>query len=123
MAVDFKDFSRLRWYVQVLIVAGVCGGLLGLIWYQFLSPIEVEIAAKEGELQKLEDEIAKARALQLVLAKFKAEAQVLEKQLAALKNVLPMEKETDSLLRSLQDTTQSSGLRILRFLPRPQADR
>jgi type IV pilus assembly protein PilO len=123
MALDFKDFSRLKWYKQVLIVAFVCGGILGLVWYQVLAPMEVEIEAKQAELTKLEGEIAKAKAQLAVYARFKAEAQALEKQLAILKKVLPLEKETDSLLRALQDTTQASGLRILRFLPRPQADR
>ena len=30
MAVDFKDFQKLKWYYQVAIVAGVSGGLLFL---------------------------------------------------------------------------------------------
>ena len=40
MALDFKDMAKLKWYYQVLIVVGVCGGLLGLFWYQFLQDIQ-----------------------------------------------------------------------------------
>lgn len=123
MAIDFKDFSKMKWYLQVLIVAGVCGGLLGLVWYQFLEPIGVEIEAKKVELGKIEAEVAKARQRQAVLAKFRLEVAALEKELSRLKTILPLEKETDQLLRSVQDTTQSSGLRIMRFQPRPQVDR
>ena len=37
MALEFKDMAKLKWYYQVLIVAGVCGGLLGLFWYEYLQ--------------------------------------------------------------------------------------
>ena len=55
MAVDFKDLMKIKWYYQVLIVAAVCGALLAGVWYQFLTPIEVDIqtrTAKMDELQK-----------------------------------------------------------------------
>jgi len=47
MAVDFKDFKKLKWYYQITIVVFVCGALLGLVWYQFLSPMQVDIDAKK----------------------------------------------------------------------------
>ena len=50
MAVEFSDFQRLAWYYQALIVVGLAGGLLAGFWYQFLTPIEDEIVAKEAQV-------------------------------------------------------------------------
>jgi type IV pilus assembly protein PilO len=123
MAIDFKDFAKMKWRNQILLVAGVCGGLLALVWYQFLTPINEEITAKKAELSQLQTEIGKAQQQQKRYAQFKAEALALANELETLKTVLPLEKENDSLLRSVQDMITASGLKILRFLPRPPIDR
>jgi hypothetical protein len=61
MASSLKDFSKLQWYYQLLIVAGVCGGLLALVWYQFLSPMQVTIEGKQGELAAVKEQVAKSQ--------------------------------------------------------------
>ncbi len=122
MAVDFKDFQKLKWYYQILVVAGVCGGFLYLVSYQFFTPIQDEITAKEAALSELQATIAKSIAQQRVFAQFKKEAQELEAKLETLKSILPQEKETDQILRSVQQAASSSSLRILRVGPRPAID-
>jgi type IV pilus assembly protein PilO len=122
MAVDFKDFQKLRWYYQVLTVAAVCGGLLGLVWYQFLAPMEAEIVVRTGKLAELQGQIHKSIQQQRVFEQFKRETAELELELESLKSVLPLEKETDQLLRQAQQSASASGLRILRLGPRPIID-
>jgi type IV pilus assembly protein PilO len=122
MAIDFKDFQRMKWYSQILVVAGVCAGLLGLLWYQLLSPIELEIATKETRVAELNQQVAKSLAQQKVFAQFKKDAAELQIKLDSLKSVLPLEKETDDLLRQVQASASSSGLAINRFGPRPLID-
>jgi len=122
MAVDFKDFKKLKWYYQITIVVFVCGALLGLVWYQFLSPMQVDIDAKNVELQKLQLQIAKSLEQQRIFEQFKKEAQDLQVKLDELKKILPLEKETDQILRQVQQSASTSALRILRVGPRPLID-
>ena len=46
MALDFKDLAKVKWYYQVVIVAGVCGGVLALFWYEYLQDIQQQIQTK-----------------------------------------------------------------------------
>jgi type IV pilus assembly protein PilO len=122
MAVDFKDFAKLKWYNQVLIVVAVCGGFLGLLWYQFLTPIQLENEQKQATLNELRLTIAKSEAQLKVLAQLKKDSMELQAKLDKLKLVLPLEKETDQVLRSVQQAASSSALRILRVGFRPIID-
>ena len=99
MAIDFKDFAKLKWYYQILIISAVCAGLLGLLWYQYITPIEAEIEGKNVSLNDLRLTIAKSEAQLKVLAQLKKDSLELQTKLDRLKLVLPLEKETDQVLR------------------------
>ncbi len=122
MAIDFKDLAKLSWYYQVLIVAGVCGGLPALFWYQFLTPIEADIQSHMSTLEDLQRTIAKSLQQQKQLVELKKQALELQAKLDMLKLVLPLEKETDQIFRSVQQQATTSALRILRVTPRPTID-
>jgi type IV pilus assembly protein PilO len=122
MAIDFKDFAKLKWYYQILVVAVICGGLLGLAWYQILTPINMDIESKKTTLDGLKQTIAKSEAQQKMLAQLKKDSLALQAKLDMLKLVLPLEKETDQVLRSVQQAASSSALRILRVGFRPIID-
>jgi type IV pilus assembly protein PilO len=122
MAADLKSFQKLPWFRQVLAVVAVCAGLLGLVWYQYISPMEEEIAQKTPELATLQAKIAKSLEQLKVLAEFKKQTAELEARLRALTAILPLEKETDDLLRQVQQSAGASGLRIMRVVPRPIID-
>jgi type IV pilus assembly protein PilO len=122
MAVDLKDFQKLKWYYQVLITAAVSGGLLALVWYQFLSPMETDITNRQGALDELQRTIAKSVQQQKILAQLKKESQELQARLDALKSVLPLEKETARVLISVQEAARDAALRINRFAFRPTID-
>ena len=122
MAFQLKDIAKLKWYYQVLIVAGVCGGLLAGFWYQYLTPINDDIQSRMKTLTDLQGVIAKSLQQQKQLAQIKKEAQDLQAKLDMLKTVLPLEKETDQIFRSVQQQATTSALRILRVAPRPLID-
>jgi len=122
MAFDFKDIAKLKWYYQLLLVAGVCGGLLAGFWYQYLTPINDDIQARTKTVTDLQAVIAKSLQQQKQLAQLKKEAQELQVKLDQLKTVLPLEKETDQIFRSVQQQATTSALRILRVTPRPLID-
>jgi len=122
MASGLKDFSKLQWYYQMLIVGGFCGLLLGLAWYQYLSPIQVAIDGKKIELDAVKAQVAKSQQEERTFAKFKAESAALQEQLDRLKSVLPLEKETDQILRQVQSSASTSALRIIRVVSRATID-
>jgi type IV pilus assembly protein PilO len=122
MASGLKDFSKLQWYYQVLVVAGFCGLMLGLVWYQYLSPLQTSIQGKKIELDAVKAQVAKSQQQERTFAKFKAESAALQEQLDRLKSVLPQEKETDQILRSVQSSASSSSLRIIRVVSKATID-
>src|SRR5262245_50388837 len=122
MAIDFKDFSGLKWYYQVLIVGAICGGLLAGFWYQYLAPIQTDIVAKTAKVTELQQIVAKNEARQKELEKIKKEALELQDKLETLKAVLPLEKETDQIFRAVQLQASASGLKVSRVAPKATVD-
>jgi type IV pilus assembly protein PilO len=122
MALEFKDLSRLKWYYQVLIVAGVCGGLLALFWYQYLQDIQQQIQTKTAQIQELQKTIAKSLQQEKELEQIKKDAIELQAKLDMLKMVLPQEKETDEIFRDVQKLATMSGLQVSKVTPRPTID-
>ena len=123
MAIQFGDFQRLAWYYQALIVVALAGGGLALFWYTTLTPIQTDVAAKESQLVGLNEQVAAAVERQRVLAQIKAESIELQRRLDDLKTVLPLERETDNILRQVQQAATDSSLRLLRVTPRAIVDR
>src|SRR5262245_39250147 len=122
MALETKGFSKLKWYYQVLTVSAICGGLLALVWNQFLVPMQEQITAKKAQVQDLQIQVARSTAQKLVFEKFKAESMELAKKLDGLKTILPLEKETDQILRTIQAGVATSGLRPIRYNVRAVVD-
>jgi type IV pilus assembly protein PilO len=122
MALDVKDLSKLKWYYQVVIVAGVCGGLLALFWYEYLQDIQQQIQTKTTQIQELNKTIAKSREQEKDLEKIKKDAIDLQAKLDMLKMVLPQEKETDEIFRDVQRLATNSGLQVSKVTPRPTID-
>src|SRR5215471_20650224 len=122
MALEFKDFTKLEWYYQLAIVAGVSGALLGVAWYQFLSPIQDDIVQRTNQLEHLHRTIAGSLQQEKDLEKIKQDAIDLQAKLDMLKMILPLEKETDQIFRSVQQLATTSGLTVTRVAPRATID-
>jgi type IV pilus assembly protein PilO len=115
-------FSKLKPHIQVLIIVLICGALLGAVYYVFLSPIQVEIAAQNTKLADLTGKVAKLQAQKAVFEKFKKEVEALQAQLEDLKKVLPLDRETDQILRQVQLSASGSGLKIQSGVARAPVD-
>jgi len=122
MALEFKDFMKLKWYYQVAIVAGICGALLGVAWYQFLSRIQDEIVQRTSQVEELQKTITRTLQQENELEKIKQDAIDLQAKLDMLKMILPLEKETDQIFRSVQQLAATSGLTVTRVAPRQTID-
>jgi len=115
---EAKGFQRLSKPAQILIVAAACGGLLAAVWYQYLAPMEEDIAAKTTQLADLRAQIARSQQQLKIFEQFKKETEELQVRLESLKRILPLAKETAQLLRQAQQAASSSSLRILRVVPK-----
>ena len=79
--------------------------------------------ALQDEIKKLETSVAQAQAVASQLPRFKEEVARLEERLAELSTILPSEKETPIVLRSVLDMASASNLKIMRFVPKPTVPR
>jgi type IV pilus assembly protein PilO len=116
-------FSKLKWYVQLLVVVLVCGGALGAVWYTMLSPISVEIEGKTKQAADLQAKVDKLKALQARYAQFKKETEALQVRLDELKKILPQDKEIEHILSQVQASARNAGLKIQQGISRPVVDR
>jgi Tfp pilus assembly protein PilO len=122
MTLDMKGFSKLKWYYQILIVGGVCGLLLAGVWYQFLVPLQDEIAAKSTQMTDLQQQVAKSLQQQKIYEQMKADSVVLGQKLDDLKRILPLDKETDLIIKAIQAEATLTGVKIMRVGVRPVID-
>jgi len=116
-------FGKLKWHTQVLIVALVCGGLLGIAWYFVLSPVSDEIATKTAQATELQAKVDKSLKLKARYEQFKKEALALQVRLEELKKVLPQDKEIEQILSQVQASARAAGLRILQGVSKPVVDK
>src|SRR4051812_14229446 len=119
-ALDLKAFTRLKWFYQIAIVAGVFGALVGGFWYTYLAPMTTQITEKQDQLTKLQQEVAKSLQQKKMFEQFKADTIELGQKLEALKAVLPLENETDQIIRSLRSEAEATAVKINRINLRPQ---
>jgi type IV pilus assembly protein PilO len=115
-------FGRLQWYVQILIVAAVCGGLGYLVWNQVLQPISIDNEVKARQKADLQVKVDKLVQLKARYEQFKKESAALELQLEELKKVLPQDKEIEHILSQVQSAARNSGLRIQQGVSKPVVD-
>jgi type IV pilus assembly protein PilO len=115
---DF-NFKELPSPVQHAIFAGLMICLAGLFYMYVLKGRIAECNVLKNEIVRLEESVAKLAAVESQVAQFKQELARLEQRLAELRSILPAQKETPSVLRSVQHMAASSNLKILRFTPRP----
>ena len=102
------------------IVAGVMGLLIigAAGYFLLLSPVQAQVAQLRAQLDSLQHEVARSRAIVADLLKYRREAAELEARLNALKEKLPGEREIPTLYRALSDAAAAAGLGVSLFQPR-----
>lgn len=121
MAIDLnlKSFNSIPWYGQlgVFSIFGII--ILGVGWYFFVSGLSEQIAVKQGQLDTLKREIQRGQAVEQKHQEYMTQNKQLLSKLATLKIILPEAKQTDQLLRQVQEGAMTSNLQIRKFQPLP----
>lgn len=123
MAISDYRFENLPRPAQIGIVAGLvlC---LSFVYYQYyLSDAIAKRDKIQAEVERLEVSVAQGTAIESRLRRFRQELAELEERLTVLRAILPAEKETPAVLRSVQQMAASSNLKINKFTPQPVVPR
>lgn len=115
------SLSKLPWYGQVGAFLAISLGLAGAFYYFYVSPAQVEMAARQATLNALRADINKGLTTARKLAEFQGQIKELEARLESLKPVLPEQKDVGDLLRRIQTLATQSNLTIRTFKPEPTA--
>ncbi len=118
---DLKDIrlDNLSRPVQHALLAGLVLCLAVVFYMYFMKDLIRERDALKVEIVNLETSVAKMTAVESQLKEFEQELAQLKRRLADLRSILPAQKETPTVLRSVQQMAVSSNLKILKFTPKP----
>ena len=121
MAIDLnlKSLNNIPWYGQLGIFSVFGIIIAGLGWYFFISGLSEQIAVKQGQLDGLKVEIQRGQAVEQKHQEFLTQNKQLLSKLSTLKIILPEAKQTDQLLRQVQESAVASNLLIRKFQPMP----
>ncbi len=115
---DYK-FENLSPANQLVVFAVLMLVLAGAFYGLYLKDVIAKRDALQTEVTKLQKSVAEASAVERKLKQFKQDLALLELRLAVLRSILPAQKETPMVLRSVQDMASASNLRITKFNPQP----
>jgi type IV pilus assembly protein PilO len=122
---DIRDIrlGNLSRPVQHAIFAGVVICLAFLFYLYFMKDRIKECNQLKADIVKLQESVSKMALVESQLAEFEKDLALLEQRLSVLRSMLPAEKETPAVLRSVQHMAVSSNLKILKFTPKPVISR
>ena len=93
---------------------------MAFVFYSYyLKDNIAELDVIQADIKRLEISVAQGTAIESRLQRFREELAQLEERLAVLQNILPTEKETPTILKSVQQMAASSNLKITKFTPQP----
>ena len=117
MNINLDALRRLDRTKKVIILAVLCGALVGLyVWLLYL-PKQEEIGRIEKRLTGLLNKKAEQQAIVQNLEAFKTEARNLEMDLERALAQLPRQKEIPTLLQNISNLGRESGLDMPYFKP------
>ncbi len=122
---DLKNLKleNLPFTTQLTVIAVLAVALAAAFYMLILKGMIEEQTAVQAEVTQLEATVAQGTAVASQLSRFKQELAALEKRLQELRSILPPQKETPQILRSVQDMAADSDLRIMRFVPQAVASK
>ncbi len=123
MSLSNFRFENLPRPAQIAAFAGIVGCLAFVFYLYYLKDQIKKRDGIQAEVARLERSVAQGAAIESQLRRFKQELAQLEERLAVLQSILPSEKETPAVLRSVQKMAASSSLKINKFVPKPVVPR
>jgi type IV pilus assembly protein PilO len=115
--------SKYPWYGQLAVWLLVAGAAVGAFYYFYEMKRQAELDVRRAELKAVQDKNEKGAETARQLPVFRSQIADLEARLAALKPILPEEKDVGDLLRRIQTLATQSNLTIRGFRPQPIATR
>jgi type IV pilus assembly protein PilO len=112
------SIEKLPWYGQIGVFVLLSLGGAFAFWTYYAKPAQESIETTRAQVTQVQGEVARAMATARRLPEFRRETAALEAQLAALRTVLPEEKDVADLLRRIQGMATQSNLSIRGFVPR-----
>jgi type IV pilus assembly protein PilO len=119
MDFNLKALNKTPWYIQLGIFSSFGIAIAGMGWYFFIAGLNEQIAIKQQQLDALKVEIQRGQAVEQKHQEYQTQNKQLLSKLATLKIILPEAKQTDQLLRQVQESALGSSLSIKRFQPLP----
>jgi type IV pilus assembly protein PilO len=113
---DFR-IQNLSRKTQIIVFSVLVLALAGLFYMSYLKHSIETRNALRVEVRQLEARVAQAQAIESRLDRFKKEVAEIEQRLEMMKSILPSQKETPQVLRSVQEMAVSNNLKILKFTP------
>jgi type IV pilus assembly protein PilO len=113
--------SKYPWYGQLAVWLLLAGGAAGAFYYFYEMPRQQELDVRRAALKAVLDKNEKGAETARQLPVFRSQIADLEARLAALKPILPEEKDVGDLLRRIQTLATQSNLTIRGFRPQPIA--
>ncbi len=123
MALEKYRLENLPQTTQMAIVAAVSIGLAAAAYFVYVQGFVAERSALRVEVQQLEQSVSQLSSFAEKLEQNKQEVAELEHRLQTLKSILPDQKETPIILRSVQEMASTSNLKISKFDPQPVVPR
>jgi type IV pilus assembly protein PilO len=111
------------WYIGLAAGLGVAVVLLGLGYWQIISPMQDTIEAQKSKLKELQQKIQEGRTAQAQLPQFREEVRQLELELDKLLRILPARRNTPDLLRRIRALAEQGDFVLKRFTPGPLSDK
>jgi Tfp pilus assembly protein PilO len=123
MAISDYRFENLPRSVQIALFTIVVLCLAFVFHIYYLKDLIKKRDNLQVEITRLEQSVAQGSAIESQLKRFKQELAQLEERLVVLQSILPAQKETPTVLRSVQQMAASSNLKINKFIPKPVVPR
>jgi type IV pilus assembly protein PilO len=107
--------------------AAILGILLAMIgaghYFLIYTDQEKDLKKLDRQLAKLEEELQEKQEIAGNLSKFKKRVEFLEQKLEEKKKNLPDDANMDQLLKTLNELSEKSDIRIMKFTPLPEVRR
>jgi type IV pilus assembly protein PilO len=113
------NLNKIPWYAQVGLFVALALGGVGVFYYFYVMPLNVDMEGRRQTLSGLRANIAKGSITANQLGQFKAQVAELEARLESLRAVLPEQKDVGDLLRRIQTLAVQSNLSVRGFKPQP----
>jgi type IV pilus assembly protein PilO len=123
MTIKGLRFNNLPRPALVLIFIALIGCLAYAYYAYYLKGLIEERNAIQTDIINLQETVAQKIRVESQYKQFKEEIAIREEQLANRQRILPTEKETPTLLRSIQEMAKTGKLRLDKFVPQPMIPR